>query len=259
MNTIITGTQSKAADRYAIDVMKIPSLELMETASRKAAEELASRFTEDTDILICCGTGNNGADGVCMGRILLDRGYRKVRLALCGDPAKETEEFRFQMETWNARPGHTAPMRFSPNAAVASDPAGPAASPQAGPAAEDCSAAVHAADRETGITALPDTEILVDAVFGIGLHRPVEGLYRDFLAEMNRIRKTFTLAVDVPSGINSDSGEVMGIAVPADVTVTFGRSKTGLVLAEGPAFAGEVLVKEIGIPEEAYEAAVKGK
>ena len=223
MNTIITGTQSKAADRYAIDVMKIPSLELMETASRKAAEELASRFSEDTDILICCGTGNNGADGVCMGRILLDKGYRKIRLALCGDPAKETEEFRFQMETWNARPAHSEPLRFAP--------------------------------AET----LPDTDVLVDAVFGIGLHRPVEGLYRDFLAEMNRIRKIFTLAVDVPSGINSDSGEVMGIAVPADVTVTFGRSKTGLVLAEGPAFAGEVLVKEIGIPEEAYEAAVKGK
>ena len=223
MNTIITGTQSKAADRYAIDVMKIPSLELMETASRKAAEELASRFTEDTAVLICCGTGNNGADGVCMGRILLDRGYRKIRLALCGDPAKETEEFRFQMETWNARPAHSEPLRFAP--------------------------------AET----LPDTDVLVDAVFGIGLHRPVEGLYRDFLAEMNRIRKIFTLAVDVPSGINSDSGEVMGIAVPADVTVTFGRSKTGLVLAEGPAFAGEVLVKEIGIPEEAYEAAVKCK
>ena len=239
MNTIITGTQSKAADRYAIDVMKIPSLELMETASRKAAEELASRCKEDTDILICCGTGNNGADGVCMGRILLDRGYRKIRLALCGDPAKETEEFRFQMETWNARPAHSEPMRFAP--------------------AEAFSASGNAADGENAVTSLPDTEVLVDAVFGIGLHRPVEGLYRSFLAEMNRIRKTFTLAVDVPSGINSDSGEVMGIAVPADVTVTFGRSKTGLVLAEGPAFAGEVLVKEIGIPEEAYEAAVKGK
>ena len=221
MNTIITGTQSKAADRYAIDVMKIPSLELMETASRKAAEELASRFGPETDILICCGTGNNGADGVCMGRILLDRGYRKIRLALCGDPAKETEEFRFQMETWNARPAHSEPLRFAP--------------------------------AET----LPDTDVLVDAVFGIGLHRPVEGLYREFLAEMNRIRKTFTLAVDVPSGINSDTGEVMGIAVPADVTVTFGRSKTGLVRAGGPAFAGEILVKEIGIPEEAYEAAVR--
>ena len=239
MNTIITGTQSKAADRYAIDVMKIPSLELMETASRKAAEELVSRFTEDTDILICCGTGNNGADGVCMGRILLDRGYRKIRLALCGDPAKETDEFRFQMETWNARPAHSEPMRFAP--------------------AETFSASGNAAKGKTAVTSLPDTEVLVDAVFGIGLHRPVEGLYRDFLAEMNRIRKAFTLAVDVPSGINSDSGEVMGIAVPADVTVTFGRSKTGLVLAEGPAYAGEVLIKEIGIPEEAYEAAVKGK
>ena len=244
MNTIITGTQSKAADRYAIDVMKIPSLELMETASRKAAEELASRFGPETDILICCGTGNNGADGVCMGRILLDKGYRKIRLALCGDPAKETEEFRFQMETWKARPEHTQPMRFVP-AESAPAPAEPLPAPD------------NAAGGEIRITSLPDTGVLVDAVFGIGLHRPVEGVYRDFLAEMVRIWKTFTLAVDVPSGINSDTGEVMGIAVPADVTVTFGRSKTGLVRAEGPAFAGEVLVKEIGIPEEAYEAAVR--
>ena len=251
MNTIITGTQSKAADRYAIDVMKIPSLELMETASRKAAEELASRFGPETDILICCGTGNNGADGVCMGRILLDKGYRKIRLALCGDPAKETEEFRFQMETWKARPEHTQPMRFVP---AESDPA--PAEPVPAPAEPD-SAPDNAAGGEIKIPFLPDTGVLVDAVFGIGLHRPVEGVYRDFLAEMVRIRKTFTLAVDVPSGINSDTGEVMGIAVPADVTVTFGRSKTGLVRAEGSAFAGEILVKEIGIPEEAYEAAVR--
>ncbi len=223
MKPIITGTQSKAADRYAIDVMKIPSLELMETASRKAAEELTSRFGPETEILICCGTGNNGADGVCMGRILLNMGYQKIRLALCGDPAKETEEFRFQMETWNSRPAHTPAVRFVPG----------------------------------GASALPDTTVLVDAVFGIGLHRPVEGVYHDFLAEMNRIRKSFTLAVDIPSGINSDTGEVMGIAVPADVTVTFGRSKTGLIRAEGPACAGEVLVKEIGIPEEAYEAAIR--
>lgn len=251
MNTIITGTQSKAVDRYAIDVMKIPSLELMETASRKAAEGLASRFGPETDILICCGTGNNGADGVCMGRILLDKGYRKIRLALCGDPAKETEEFRFQMETWKARPEHTQPMRFVP---AESDPA--PAEPDSAPA-EPVPASDNAAGGEIRITFLPDTEVLVDAVFGIGLHRPVEGVYRDFLAEMVRIRKTFTLAVDVPSGINSDTGEVMGIAVPADVTVTFGRSKTGLVRSEGPAFAGEILVKEIGIPEEAYEAAVR--
>ena len=251
MNTIITGTQSKAADRYAIDVMKIPSLELMETASRKAAGELASRFGPETDILICCGTGNNGADGVCMGRILLDKGYRKIRLALCGDPAKETEEFRFQMETWKARPEHTQPMRFVP---AESDPA--PAEPDSAPA-EPVPASDNVSGGEIRIPFLPDTGALVDAVFGIGLHRPVEGVYRDFLAEMVRIRKTFTLAVDVPSGINSDTGEVMGIAVPADVTVTFGRSKTGLVRAEGPAFAGEILVKEIGIPEEAYEAAVR--
>ena len=251
MNTIITGTQSKAADRYAIDVMKIPSLELMETASRKAAEELTSRFGPETDILICCGTGNNGADGVCMGRILLDKGYRKIRLALCGNSAKETEEFRFQMETWKARLEHTQPMRFVP---AESDPA--PAEPDSAPA-EPVPASDNAAGGEIRITFLPDTEVLVDAVFGIGLHRPVEGVYRDFLEEMVRIRKTFTLAVDVPSGINSDTGEVMGIAVPADVTVTFGRSKTGLVRSEGPAFAGAVLVKEIGIPEEAYEEAIR--
>ena len=170
MNTIITGTQSKAADRYAIDVMKIPSLELMETASRKAAEELASRFGPETDILICCGTGNNGADGVCMGRILLDKGYRKIRLALCGDPAKETEEFRFQMETWKARPEHTQPMRFVP------------AEPDSAPAEPD-PAPDNAAGGEIRIPFLPDTGVLVDAVFGIGLHRAVAGILRALLTK----------------------------------------------------------------------------
>ena len=102
---------------------------------------------------------------------------------------------------------------------------------------------------------LPDDDILIDGIFGIGLHREIAGDYRAFIEEANRRRHGFVLAIDTPSGINTDTGELMGCGIKADVTITFGRNKTGLVCGAGQNFAGRVLVEDIGIPDEAYEEA----
>ena len=102
---------------------------------------------------------------------------------------------------------------------------------------------------------LPDDDILIDGIFGIGLHREIAGDYRTFIEEANRRRHGFVLAIDAPSGINTDTGELMGCGIKADVTITFGRNKTGLVCGAGQNSAGRVLVEDIGIPDEAYEEA----
>lgn len=224
----ITGTQSKAADRYAIDVMKIPSLDLMENASAAAAEYIIGNYGRDSRIVLCCGIGNNGADGICIGRILKNAGFSEIYALICGKRGKTTWEFDHQLAEYEK-----AGLGYSFTDAGAG-----------GPDISFMDGYLNAAD------------VLVDAVFGIGLHRPVEGVFRGFLEKMEASGAD-VIAVDIPSGIDSDTGEVMGAAVRADVTVSFGCGKTGLYQNEGPDLAGKVVIADIGIPEEAYRHAAE--
>lgn len=99
-------------------------------------------------------------------------------------------------------------------------------------------------------------DVVIDAVFGIGLSRNIEGTYRDVIEHINRLGKR-VVAVDIPSGIHSDSGSVMGAAVKADCTVTFGMNKLGMVFYPGADYAGKVTVSEIGFPAVSYQDLVR--
>lgn len=208
----ITGTVAKAADRYAMDVMGLKSLTLMETASSKIAEYVMKHFPLSHKISVLCGVGNNGADGVCASRILLREGYQP-HVYIVGNLEKASWEFLYQLCHFQQAGG--AVTMYRPNT-------------------------------------LPDDDILIDGIFGIGLHREIAGDYRLFIEEANRRRHGFVLAIDAPSGINTDTGALMGCGIKADVTITFGRNKTGLVRGAGQKLAGRVLVEDIGIPDEAY-------
>ena len=216
----ISGMVAKAADRYAMDVLGLKSLDLMETASSKVAEYITTKYLYQRDkrISVLCGVGNNGADGVCVARMLLEEGYQP-RVYLVGKPEKASWELLYQLFYYQQCGGVVMLYR----------------------------------EGET----LPEDDILIDAVFGIGLHREIRGVYRAFIEEATRHRHGFTLAVDAPSGIDTDTGELMGCGIRADVTITFGHNKIGLTQGEGRAFAGEVRVEDIGIPECAYEEAEK--
>ena len=208
----ITGTVAKAADRYAMDVMGLKSLTLMETASSKIAEYVTKHYPLSYKISVLCGVGNNGADGVCASRILLRKGYQP-HVYIVGNLEKASWEFLYQLCHFQQAGG--AVTMYRPNT-------------------------------------LPDDDILIDGIFGIGLHREIAGDYRLFIEEANRRRHGFVLAIDAPSGINTDTGALMGCGIKADVTITFGRNKTGLVCGAGQKLAGQVLVEDIGIPDEAY-------
>ena len=209
----ITGTVAKAADRYAMDVMGLRSLTLMETASSKIAEYVMKHYPLSHKISVLCGVGNNGADGVCAARMLLGKGYQP-QVYIVGSLEKASWEFLYQLCHFQQAGGAVMLYR-------------------------------------AGDT-LPDDDIMIDGIFGIGLHREIAGDYRMFIEEANRRRHGFVLAIDAPSGINTDTGELMGCGIKADVTITFGRNKTGLVCGAGRNFAGRVLVEDIGIPDEAY-------
>ena len=286
----ITGTVAKAADRYAMDVMGLKSLTLMETASSKIAEYVMKHFPlaqkrvdasvtnevkdapaehvslgdgvadvdcvrdrqkpaaryQDLKISVLCGVGNNGADGVCASRMLLREGYQP-RVYIVGKLEKASWEFLYQLCHFQQAGGTVTMYHPDVDTANAGEAAAMAVYPDSDTAADDAS--LFRANR------LPDDDILIDGIFGIGLHREIAGDYRAFIEEANRRRHGFVLAIDAPSGINTDTGELMGCGIKADVTITFGRNKTGLVCGAGQNFAGRVLVEDIGIPDEAYEEA----
>lgn len=283
----ITGAVAKAADRYAMDVMGLKSLTLMETASSKIAEYVMKHFPlaqkhvdaavtnevgeapaehgslgagvadvngvrdrqktaaryQDLKISVLCGVGNNGADGVCASRMLLGEGYQP-RVYIVGNLEKASWEFLYQLCHFQQAGGTVKMYRPYVDAANAGEAAVMAVHPDSGTVADDASPFLT--------NRLPDDDILIDGIFGIGLHREIAGDYRAFIEEANRRRHGFVLAIDAPSGINTDTGELMGCGIKADVTITFGRNKTGLVCGAGQNFAGRVLVEDIGIPDEAY-------
>lgn len=286
----ITGTVAKAADRYAMDVMGLKSLTLMETASSKIAEYVIKHFPltqkrvdaavtnevkdapaelvslgagmadvngvrdrqkpaaryQDLKISVLCGVGNNGADGVCTSRMLLREGYQP-RVYIVGKLEKASWEFLYQLCHFQQAGGTVTMYHPGVDTANAGEATVMAMHPDSATAADDASP--FRANR------LPDDDILIDGIFGIGLHREIAGDYRAFIEEANRRRHGFVLAIDAPSGINTDTGELMGCGIKADVTITFGRNKTGLVCGADQNFAGRVLVEDIGIPDEAYEEA----
>lgn len=98
-----------------------------------------------------------------------------------------------------------------------------------------------------------DYDIIIDAIFGVGLSREVCGIQREVIEKLNE-KSGVKIAIDVPSGIDASTGKVMGVAFLADYTVTFGLNKLGLILYPGAEYAGKVLVKDIGFPKKVVEA-----
>lgn len=202
----------------------------------------AARY-QDLKISVLCGVGNNGADGVCASLMLLREGYQP-QVYIVGNLEKASWEFLYQLCHFQQAGGTVTMYHPDVDTANAGEAAVVAVHPDSATAADDASP--FRANR------LPNDDILIDGIFGIGLHREIAGDYRAFIEEANRRRHGFVLAIDAPSGINTDTGELMGCGIKADVTITFGRNKTGLVCGAGQNFAGRVLVEDIGIPDEAY-------
>lgn len=206
MKRIVTNRQMKELDRYTIESMQMPSILLMERAALAAVEELTSGEFNLEKILIVCGSGNNGGDGMAMARMLHLAGYR-VFVYLTGNTGKSSEEYRRQLKI--------------------------------------------AENYGTTFVNNPDLSeytTIVDSVFGVGLSRELADTYCSLFEKINEA-KASVLSVDIPSGIDGDSGKVMGAAVQADVTVTFAFAKPGLLLYPGAGYAGTVIIRDIGIYE----------
>lgn len=219
MKYLVTGTQMKQIDRFTINQVGIPSMVLMERAALAVVKEIEAMVQPGEPVWCICGTGNNGADGIAVARILHLKGH-SANLVCCGPEEKGTEEYRSQLSI--ARKTGVPEYGW-----------------------------VQAKEAMNGIVA--------DGIFGVGLSRPVEGVYGEILDALEEARKNRRIrkvvAIDLPSGICSDNGHTMGHGLRADVTVTFGYEKFGTALYPGKAWSGRVVVADIGFPDQARKAA----
>ena len=232
---ICTREQMREMDQRTIEDVGIAGIILMEVAGRSAAHVLHERVLEDhggtpKTVAILCGGGNNGGDGYVMARHLDSLGYDVDILMLVraesikGDAWTNLEILR------RMRPDILILPELVPD--MTAD------------ALQD---------------ALPYYDIYVDALLGTGLEDAVRGNYRQVLRYLNEARGV-KFAVDIPSGLDANTGRPLGISFRADYTATFGMAKAGLFLEQGRDYVGEVSVIDIGIlPETADEVGIQGE
>ncbi len=219
---VLTGSQMAELDRQAIEGLGIPSLVLMEMAGRAVAAELCARFPDIArkKIVVIIGKGNNGGDGLVVARSLLDLGAAVEVHALCA-PKEFSEETRHQAEILS-KLGVTLKHHTKPQ------------------------------DMRALARALADAELIIDGLFGTGFRGAAQGLPAEAI-ELINFSSAFVCAIDIPSGVEADTGHVLGPAVYADLTVTFELPKLGLLLYPGRQYVGELVIKPIGYPRVLVE------
>lgn len=219
----LTAKAMQKADQFTIEDYGIPAFTLMESAGRGCADYITSIYgpLKQVPVMVLCGKGNNGGDGLVVARRLFTAGAR-VHVVLTSsaedlreDPAQNLDLLRqLQDEAEGVR------LTFS--------------------SFEDVDALSETADRL-------QPRLYVDALLGTGLTselRPPIDRIVDWLND----RSPPTVAIDVPTGLHSDTGEILGTAVRAAHTVTMAATKVGLLVGNGPSYAGSVAVVDIGIP-----------
>jgi len=226
---VMTRDEVRAIDRWAINTLGIPGVVLMENAGRSCAELIKEKLADvresrplqmgrgEPKVCIFCGTGNNGGDGYVIARHLLNSGFR-VTVAICGDRNKIKGDAKINLdilerlgqpiEQLNLKSGDV-PGRVKDFAAGA--------------------------------------DMLVDALFGTGLNGQLSSEYKQLVESINGENRPI-LAVDIPSGLDCDTGEPLGAAIRADYTVTFVAVKKGFTSGStAPQYTGGIFVASIGV------------
>lgn len=211
MIKILATEQIRNLDRYTIEHEPIASIDLMERACVAFVDWYYERFQSIRKILIVCGSGNNGGDGLGIARILSHRQFN-VTVCLVPGNAKPSEDNSTNL---NRLPQTVAQIVFQKNGS------------------------------------LPETDILIDALFGSGLSRPLEGIWIEAVSQINQ-SKAKKIAVDIPSGLFADSNST-GSIVQADYTVTFQLPKLAFLLPQNEKYVGEWHAVNIGLSQKSIQ------
>ena len=217
-NIVMTREEVRAFDAWAINTLGIPGVVLMENAGRSCAELLKDKITEIVDPKVCifCGTGNNGGDGYVIARHLLNSSINVV-LVIFGDRNKIKGDAKINLDILES-------MGLS--------------IVQVNPADDDISEKVR--------TLTAGVDMIVDSLFGMGLRGQLSNEYVGLIESINA-QNCPVLAVDIPSGLDCDTGRPLGAAIEADYTVTFVAVKKGFTAAQAAKYTGDIFIAGIGI------------
>ena len=222
---VLTSEQMKIADRTTIEERGIPGVDLMEAAARGVVAEVMAIRAPGEPVAILVGPGNNGGDGFAVARLLHVRGV-PVQVIAAAPPEAMAGDAAEMVRRLSLFP---VPVHRVLDANGALDEV--------------------TVDRVLGWAA-----VSVDALLGTGLEGSLRHPYDKLIASINRAQ-TRVVSVDVPSGSDADSGSGLPVSVMADVTVTFGAPKPGILLEPGNLAAGRVRLKEIGVPRDVLREA----
>ncbi len=212
-------SEMRALDRTAIEEFGIVAELLMENAGQAVYFVLLKEFgIKGKNFVIFCGLGNNGGDGFVVARKIHSSGGA-VKVFVLGDPGRFKGAAKINLDIVSRLPIEVRRIESI----------------------------------EVIKTEVAHCDGIVDAILGTGLTRDVAGLYRDVIELINESGKT-VFSVDIPSGVHGDTGKVMGVAVKADYTITFGLPKIGNVLFPGYGLCGKLYVSHISFPPSIYNA-----
>ncbi|MDY3928147.1 MAG: NAD(P)H-hydrate dehydratase [Clostridia bacterium] len=208
---VCTSAQMRAIDKSAEELGGIPSVVLMENAAIACMEEIIKN-KNIKNVAVFCGKGNNGGDGFALARHLFNRGINVCVYLVCGSEFSGDALINFEIIS---KMGINIKELY---------------------------------DSDLSEYELKFYDIVIDAIFGTGIRGSVEGLAREIIESINKNCENI-FSVDIPSGINADTGEICGVCVKADTTVTFAAYKLGLLLYPGADYTGNLTVKDISIPK----------
>lgn len=212
MKYVVTAAEMQSADYYTSDNLGLPSTVLMERAALAAADEICSRFhTWKTPVRVCIVCGMGNNGG---------DGFALGRIL---NERGYFVHFFMAQDEEKASKANELQRKILSNLGLVVSTGQP----------------------------MEEYDIIVDAIFGTGLRRNIEGVYMELIKSLNKM-KGFKTALDIPSGICADSGRELGCAFRADLTVTFGFYKWGQLLYPGKSFCGEVVCRDIGITKKSF-------
>ena len=216
--TLMSKDQVRAVDSWAINTLGVPGVVLMENAGRSCAELIKEKFKAITTPKVCifCGTGNNGGDGYVIARHLFNSAF-KVIVVICGDRMKVKGDAKINLDILEKLNLPIEQLNLKEN---------------------DVPARVKAF--------AADVDMIVDGLFGTGLSGPLRDDYIQLIETINACDCPI-MAVDIPSGLDCDSGRPLGAAVRAICTVTFVAVKKGFASECAATYTGEIFVASIGV------------
>ena len=210
----IRADEMRKIEESAIRDFGMPSLLLMENAGRNISEVIRGKF-KPCKVLLMIGKGNNGGDGLVVARYLDNLGFQ-TQILLLADPVTLKSDPLLNLRIVRKM---CLPITYVPQTSTETELLG----------------------------YCMGSDLVVDALFGVGIHSPLTGVNESAVRAMTNCGKP-VISIDIPSGLDADTGEVHGVAVKATMTLTLAIKKRGLCLGKGSAYAGEIDVIDLGIP-----------